>query len=326
MRFFNKLREALSRFAVGVHDLAAPATEATIREAEARLGARLPEPYRDFLTSWNGGFLFHDDISLYGVTGARRELEALAAVDGRVVFGATPTSELSFDAAGRVVARDLDTEAVAIVGSEFERWLDATLAREAVVYERDGEFRDEAFEGGELSEAAVRKRAAAAVKADPDSPAWREELAHTLIAEGKPDRAVKELERAVLLDPQLAGAWFALGQLRRASGEQALAATAFQRAGEAERDPEEAAFDLAHAARAAAEVSPADAAALGARVAELAPRFADDQATAAAHLVEDGDFDAAMERLSLAAAVLPDDAAIKERIAHLRARKSLRSV
>jgi hypothetical protein len=184
-----------------VHDLGAPATEAELARAEETLGRALPPSLRDLLGQWNGGWLFHDDHVLYGAPGARGELAQLALDGGRIRFARGPAEELLLDERGRVIARDLDTGDERVAGSDLERWLDATMAREAVVYDRDGEFRDEAFDGGELSESARRKRAKAAAKADPASPAWHQELAEILVDEGDEDGAIAEMEKAADVDP-----------------------------------------------------------------------------------------------------------------------------
>ncbi|MSP60497.1 MAG: tetratricopeptide repeat protein [Myxococcales bacterium] len=325
MRFFERFRTALRRYAEGVHDLGAAATPAAIALAEERLGCPLPESFREFLAQWNGSFLFHDDYSLFGVAGARPELDRLTSDGGEVIFGETPSGGLRFDARGRVIFLDAETEARTVFGSEFERWLDALMAREGLIYDREGEFRADAFEGADLAARIERKRAEAAIRADPDSPGWREELARLLEEAGQLEPAAQAYEEAVALDPSAAGAWFALGKLRRSAGDEAAASRAFQSAGEAEREPEESAFALAHAARSAraAGMTP-EADAIAARVLAAAPAFVALQRAAAEHLAAEGEHDVALDRLALAEAVAPLDAAVREASAHLRARRALR--
>src|SRR5579883_2292521 len=189
MRFFERFRSAIARYADGVHQLEPPATRAAVDEAERRLGRALPDDYRDFLLQWDGGFLFHDDYELHGA--------ARLTLDGeRLRIGEAPGATLFLDGRGRLIAVDAQTEAERVEGSRFERWLDATMAREAVLYDRDGEFRDDAFDGGEVSERARRKRAQGAAKVDPESPAWREEQAELFVEEGARERAIAEYERA----------------------------------------------------------------------------------------------------------------------------------
>ena len=324
MKFFDRFRGALARYARGVHDLGDPATPEALSEAETKLGRALPISYRDFLTQWNGGWLFHDDYSLFGVNGTRDELRGLSVEGDLVRFGNSPAAALFFDARGRVIARDAETDEPAVAGSDFEHWLDATMAREAVVYDRDGEFREEAFDEGELSAAAQKKRAVAATKADPAAATWQEELGVVEAEAGNDDRALAAFLRAASLDPALASAHFAAAKILRSKGDHPAAARAFSAAGEAHREPAESAFAFAHAARAAAEARLTEAPTLAARAAALAPGFVAEQRTAAEHLSGEGALDEAMEHLLLAAAVAPDDAALRTAIAHLRARRSLR--
>ena len=291
----------------------------------------LPADYRDFLSQWNGAFLFHDDYALHGVAGAHPELarlddRAAASLEAPLCFGSAPDRTLLFDGRGRVLSRDAETDEVSVEGSTFARWLDATMAREAVLYDRDGEFREEAFTGGEVSAVAARKRAQTGVRADPESPAWRAELAELLVETGQREQAIDELVRAVALWPEGAPLWMRLGRLHREAGAPAEAAAAFARSAEAERDDEEAAFAFASAARAASEAGLATASALGARAAGRLPDFAARQRDAATHLIGEGDLDGAAERLALAAAVAPDDPSVRADQQLLRARARLKTV
>lgn len=330
VRFFDRFRTAQRRYARGVHELSEPATPAAIAAAEARVGG-LPDELRDFLGQWNGGYLFHDDYALFGVEGARPDLLRLVRVEGPgaeplLALGEGPDRSLFVDGRGRVLARHADTEELVVEGSGLERWLDATLAREALVYDRDGEFREEAFDGGELSDGTRRKRAQAALKADPDAPAWNLELAELFLEGGEPDSARELLEHLVEGEPGDAGAWLLLGRLRREAGDLAGASAAFVAAADAERDDEEKAFALASAARAAGEAGLDGARALGERAAAAMPGFVVQQREAANHLLDEGDVEGALQRLSLAAAAAPDDAALRAELARARARRSLKTI
>ena len=324
-RFFERFRAELKRYAEGVHELGPPAGAAVIARAESRIDRSLPEPFRELLVQWNGALLFHDEVQIFGVSGARPELDRLALVDGETVFGEGPSGPLRFDLRGRVIALDAETEGRTIEGSDFERWLDATMAREGLVYDHEGEFRGDAFAGVELTEKVLRKRAELASRADPEAPAWQGELGR-LLAEAKLFRpAADAFERAVELDPEGSAAWFSLGKLRRELADEAAACEAFRRAGETDSEPTEAAFAFAHAARSARAASLTDEGALLAkRVIEAEASFGANQRAAAEHLIAEGDFEGAIERLSLALAVAPDDAELKGVYSLARARRSLR--
>jgi tetratricopeptide (TPR) repeat protein len=318
------LRAALDRYDDGVHRLEPPATLKAIAETERALQHKLPADYRDFLRESNGGELFHEDVRLFGVPPVAEyvgTIRLLEGAEGLVQFGEA-AGALCFDERGRVV-HVLD-EGRRVEGSRFERWVEAVFAQGACIYQPDGEFREEAFgdEPGEASPRTRRKQVQAAVKADPEAPAWHEDLAALLLDEGQPRRAAAELEKAASLDPG-PSAWFALGKLRRDAGEPDRAADAFRRAAEDEPDPDEAAFAWAHAARAAIEAALPDGAAFAERVARLCPTFVEQQRTAAGHLLDGGDVEQAIERLTLAQAVSPDDAEAARLLVRARARQSL---
>ena len=330
MRFFDRFRNALSRYEEGVHELGAPASAKSIREAEARLGLALPDELRDFLGQWNGGYLFLDDIALYGVGGAREELARLEPTGEGWAIGRTSSSRLVLDGRGRVRAFDEETEAWRIEGSGFERWLDATMAREGCLYDRDGEFREDAFDEDEpdgLAPKTRKKRAQAAIKADPDAPAWHEEMAAIHADEAEPERAREELVRAVAGaeegEAALASAWLELGLLRRIAGD-AASVDDLGRAARASTDAGEAAYAWAQATRAARQLRPDEADAFASQALALAPTFVDEQRQAATHLLDEGDVESAMERLEIALAVAPSDEALRQLVARTRARRSLR--
>lgn len=329
MRFFDRTRTALARYAAGVHNLAAPATRAVVHSVEQRLGRDFPESYREFLLQWNGGWLFHDDYTLFGVTGAPSDLDRIARSGDLFHIGLIPAGDLFLDDSGRTIARDAETESRRIEGSDFERWLEATLSREGVLYDREGEFRDDAFDGDELSDAARKKRALLSVKADAASPAWREELGLVYVEEDQPDKALVELEHAIRLDPTLASAWAAIARLRRAAGAFDAAAEAFALAAACEPDADEQAFAWAQAARAATDSgTPAlveKAPAWAALAISLAPRFASEQRAAAEHLADEGDVAGAIERMALAVAVHPDPE-LRSLLSRLRARAALKLI
>jgi tetratricopeptide (TPR) repeat protein len=327
VQFFDRFRTALARYEEGVHLLGEPATEAALANAEARLGARLPEALRDFLRQWNGGFLFHDEIALHGVAGARSELDHLARQPAGLALGTTPSARLFLDERGRVLAIDEETEARRVEGSSLDGWLAATMAREGLLFDRDGEYKDEVFDGEGLSEKTQRKRAQLGSKADPAAPAWHEELAAIFDDGGEPESALEELECAVAGtvegDAGLADAWLAIGGLRHRLG-RPDEASAFVQAARALPDAGEAAWAWAQAARAEAARDADVARGYAAEVTRLAPGFVAEQREAARHLEEEGDLDGAVERLELALAVTPDDAEARGRLGHVRARRKLR--
>src|SRR6185312_17138117 len=176
-------------------------------------------------------------------------------------------------------------------------------AREGLLVERDGEFKD-VFDEDDVAPKVREKQTRAALKADPDAAAWHLEAAERAFDDGDDAAAEAALARAVALDENAAAAWALFGALQRRSGRLAAAAASFARAAAAtaEGAPAVRAERAAEAAdattRAAqAEVArAADAGAVGRWIAEAKERLAD------------GDRDGALNRATLAAAVSPAEA------------------
>ena len=324
MQFFDRFRRALARYADGVHDLGAPAIKPALAVAASTVGP-LPPAYVDFLTQWNGAFLFLDSLRLFGVEGAHPELLGLRRDERGLRIGEAHGETLYLDDQGRVLAWDAATESGSVVGSDFVRWLDAVMAREALLLGRDGEFREEAFVDGEVDPRVARKRNAAAIKADPDAPAWHGELAELLEESGDLDGAIVALQRTVTLDPACAAAWFSLGRLLRQRGDDASALAAYREAGGRERDPAEAGFAYAQAAAAALRLGDQTTAReLAAQARATHPELLDEQRGAAEHLVAAGELDEGLARLELARVLAPEDEAVAQLLSLARARRSLR--
>lgn len=302
MAFFDRFRVELGKYADGVHDLGDPVDAATLR------GKSLPPQLGDFYRSWNGVRLFADTIVVVPVD----------EFDG-VQLGEWPDGALEIDAAGRVRARDEDGAAI-IVGSSLETFLAAAMAREGLLVDREGEFKDVFDDDGVVDEVA-KKQTRAALKIDPGAAAWHLETAERAFGDGDEAAAEASLARAVALDEGAGDAWALLGALQRRSGRLPAAAASFARAYEAIGPGAIRAERAAEAARAAGEAGD-DAA--RARHAEAA-RAADAGAVArwldeARAQLDAGDGQGALNRATLAAAVAPEEAAPVVQQARVRAK------
>ena len=295
MQFFERFRAELARYAEGVHNLGPPARADEVRG--------VPDELASFLRSWNGGELFVDAVSLRPADGLEREGELL-------VFGESAGGDrLALDAAGRVVRLEEDTGELLVEGSGFARWLEAYVVGEGVVYDREGEFREDVFDdsGEELLPEAAERRERKILKLDPGAPApaWR--LAKALARLGKPDKAARVLEELVARAPDFAWAWFDLGRLQRDAFRLEEAEAAFARAA-ADDGYEHAAYFAAHAARtAAARGDEAARARHAARALALDPSLPNAQRAAAELLLEEERTDEALEAAELARALRPGD-------------------
>jgi tetratricopeptide (TPR) repeat protein len=298
MAFFERFRADVRRYAEGVHDFGPPLGEAALRRAETRLGRRLPPGFGDFYRSWDGVRLFADSFVLRPAA----ELEADAR--GRLVVGEALGAPIVVDEAGRLYELDESGDAI-VVGSTLERWLAAVLSREALVVDREGEWRD-VFDGGELGDEVRRRRARAGLKADPDAAAWHLEQAELAFEAGDEAAAADALERAVAKDPQAAAACVLLGGLHHRSGRLEAAEQAFVAAASSSGDPSRRAERLAEAARAAGEAGQKEARAAHAGAAlAVEPHLAGRLTQAAAARLEADDAAGAVNLATLAEAIAP---------------------
>jgi hypothetical protein len=296
MAFFDRFRVELGKYEEGVHDLGEPVAAAKLKGLPAQLA--------DFYRSWNGARLFADTVIIDPIGSPR--------------LGEWPEGTLELDVDGRVRSRD--EESAIVVGSTLEKFLGAVMAREGLLVDHDGEFKD-VFDEDDVAPRVREKQTRAALKIDPDAAAWHLEAAERAFDDGDEAAAEAALARAVALDEGAAAAWALFGALQRRSGRLPAAAASFERAAEATTAAPVRAERAAEAARAAKEAG--DEAAR-ARAAELA-RAADAGAVArwlgeAKERLDAGDGEGALNRATLAAAVAPAEAEPLVRDARVRAK------
>jgi hypothetical protein len=320
--FFDRFREATARLPAGLIRPAPAASPDLIARAEARLGP-LPAPYASFLRSFDGADLFHEAIVIAGVgPGAPRDLvalnEAVNDEDGApgvraLVFAeAVAGDRFALDARGRVLRLRAGSDERIVAGSTFERWLDATIARERVLYGADGEFAADVFDddGEEIAPLIVVRQTERALKLDPGSAEAQHERGVALRRLGRLDRAVEAFAAATDLDPENPWPWFDLGRTALASGDDLpRARAAFERAAALEEGPSAARL-FAWAARAARDAGDDDAAEAArrsalARDAALLDAFTRAEAQAAL----EGDDEARAENEALRLALAPSSTA-----------------
>jgi hypothetical protein len=264
LHYFEPLREAAGRLAEGLVRLGPPASKAEIAEAERALGGPLPQVYAELLGSFNGLDLFGESVLLLGV--GRSPFGSLLAANhpprperlaaDELVVGQTSEGDvvvLQREAAEgeepKVFQLRPDADERWLAGSSLPRWLEATIAREEVLYDREGEFKLEAFEpDGEVTAAYGLKQAERAVRKDGDSALAQHELGLALRRLDRLERAGQAFARAGALDPENPWPWFDLGRTQHALGDHASAAQSLQEAARAAPGPAGGRF-LAWAAR-----------------------------------------------------------------------------
>jgi len=323
--FFERFREATARLPDGLIRPAPPAGREALARAEARLGA-LPAEYASFLRSFDGADLFHEAIVIAGVgAAAPRALLELndSPDDAPRPLDTAPARELVFaealggdrfalDGRARVLRLRAGSDERIVAGSSFERWLDATVARERLLYGPDGEFAPDVFDddGEEVTPAVALRQTERALKIDPGSAEAQHERGVALRRLGRAERALEAFTAATELDPENPWPWFDLGRTALAAGrELPRARAAFERAATLEAGPEGARL-LAWAARAALAAGD-EAAAAAARRSALArdPALLDALARAEAQAALEGEDDARAENEALRLALAPGSAA-----------------
>ena len=258
--FFERFREAAARLPDGLIRFSPPASPEALAGGEARLGLALPAEYASFLRAFDGADLFHEAIVVAGVgeTAPRSllELNEERNVDdgGEIVFAeAIAGDRFALDGGGRVLRLRAGSDERILAGSSFERWLDATVARERVLYGPDGEFAPDVFDedGEEISAAVVLRQTERALKVDPGSAEAQHERGLALRRLGRAERALEAFAAASALDPDDPWPWFDYGRTALALGrELPRAREAFERAAAREAGPSGARL-LAWATRAA---------------------------------------------------------------------------
>ena len=212
MAFFEALRAAASRYAAGVHFLGRPAQGHALDALTTRLGRALPTEYRDFLRSFDGATLFLEAQTLFPA-------EQVCVVPGTpderpyLHIGETTDGALWLDGDGRVVMADENAPDPIVVGSGIEAFLDATLAREALIVDRHGEFRDVFIGDDELDPSVRKKRAKTGQRHDPKAALPWLEQGELAFEEEDSEAAQAALQQAVLLDPLAGPAWGLLAVL-----------------------------------------------------------------------------------------------------------------
>jgi tetratricopeptide (TPR) repeat protein len=253
--FFDRFRGAIARLPAGLIRVMPPAGPADLERAAEALGGPLPEVYASFLRSFDGADLFHETVLLAGV-GRAAAVDLLALPQdrpGELVFAVAASGDrYALDGGGRVLRYDAGADERALSGSTFHAWLDASVAREQVLYGPDGEYAPDVFDpsGEEILPLIALRQAERALKVDPGAADAEQARGLALRRLGRVDAALAAFDAATSLDPDNPWPWFDLGRAALDAGRAEAAAVAFRRAAEAEGGPAGARL-LAWAARAA---------------------------------------------------------------------------
>jgi len=307
--FFDQFRSALARLPAGLIRVMPPAAREDLTRAEAALGRALPDIYAAFLRSFDGADLFHETVLIAGVGQAApvrlAELPQDRAGELTIAVGGAG-DRYALDGDGRVIRTDAGDDERALAGSTFARWLDATVAREQVLYGPDGEYAPDVFDpsGEEVTPLVALRQAERALKQDPGAAGAAHARGLALRRLGRAAAAVDALDAAAALDPDNPWPWFDLGRAALDDGQSGRAVTAFKAVADLQEGPEGARF-LAWAARAAGDGAEADSLRAAALARDSALGESLRRAVAAA--ADDQDPEAEAEAAALLLAIAPGE-------------------
>lgn len=287
------IAERLYEYRAGVHKIGKPAVV-----LDSALPPSLEAVYREF----DGGELFHESLVLF-------PSGELSGSDARLLVGEYAGDDIYVDPNGRVFRLEQDTDELLPEGTRFDRWLAGVVDAEALLYELDGEFRDEVFdEEGELTIEVATLRERRQLKRDPGAIAPRWRLARALSGQDNFVEARTQLERVVEQQPDFSWAWFDLARISEELQDLSAASEEAEQAYEAAPAYEHAAFFLAHAARLADAAGQGERAQnLAAKTLRLDPDLPRRHREGARELLEAGETESARELLVAAKVVSPRD-------------------
>ena len=189
----------------GLHDVDPPAE---------RLPVGLPEGLIELYARCDGARLFLDTIELLP------SAAVAMASPAKWRFGAVDDDAISIDHRGRIWRFDASLDDDVLDGTRLDRWLAGLVEATSLLYDRDGEFAEDAFdEDGEIAPRLRERQLRAQLKRDPAAPAPRWRLAQALHDQGAVEDARGELEQVVADDPAFAWAWLDLARISERVGE-----------------------------------------------------------------------------------------------------------
>lgn len=231
MGFYESLRVALAKAKSGVHWSGPPLPS----HAKPPHGNQFSYPamYLDFIASFNGVSLFHESLQVFSLQDPR----VAPRPHNQVRIGELSGEALWMNMAGTIRLVDEEAPDPILLGSSLENLFNATLAREALLIDIHGTFREVFDEQGELLDPIRQKRFQVGQKKDPGSAYYLLEEAEWHLDHQQTDTAMALLQQALQRDPQAGPALELHAFLLRQQGDLAAAAQQFVLAAQASLHP-----------------------------------------------------------------------------------------
>lgn len=196
------------------------------------------------------------------------------------------------------------------LASSVGHWVLALLGEFALLFDEDGEYRDELFDEstGQLVPDTQRKILRRRLDMDPDGPMARFELGQLLRAQGETRAAISELKRAIKVAPEFSWSHYELGRCYFGEKQLRPALGCFESAAEHTGDNLYLyALFSAWAIRCVEKEDDPKIASLRKEILARVPNFAKDQLEEACELLEEDSAELIEEHLALGLAVAPKD-------------------
>jgi hypothetical protein len=297
----DRLFELLDEAPPGLHDVDAPSD---------RLPSGLPTPLIELYARCDGARIFVDALHLVPSADVA-ETDA-----GHWQFASLDGEPIAIDGRGRIWRTDESVEDEVCDGTRLDRWLAGQLDALDLVFDRDGEYRDDVFdEDGDVMPIIREKQLRAQLKRDAAAPGPRWRLAHVLIAQEATVEARNELEQVVADDPAFSWAWLDLARVSEQLGERQNAIDEARMAAEAAEGVQhpQAGYFWSQVARLAVAANDDLVRAEAATKASLlAPTLKRAQIDGARERIDAGDAESAKGLVELLRAVWPRDLEVLE--------------
>jgi hypothetical protein len=297
----DRVFELLDEAPPGLHDVDPPTDE---------LPTGLPPSLIELYARCDGARIFVDALHLVP------SAEVVATESGRWQFATFDGEAIAVDSRGKIWRTDETVDDDVCDGTRLDRWLAGQLDALDLVFDHDGEYRDDVFdEDGDVMPIIREKQLRAQMKRDAAAPGPRWRLAHVLIEQEAIVEARNELEQVVADDPAFSWAWLDLARVSEQLGEPQNAIDEARMAAEAAEGVQhpQAGYFWSQVARLAVAASNDLVRAEAATKASLlAPNLKRAQIDGARERIDAGDAESAKGLIELLRAVWPRDLEVLE--------------